>query len=214
MKYSRRDFLKYAALTTGSFAVLPGITGCSSKQSCGLYDIPFTRPENWDPIAYNRKRGNRGAIPKSYLPSINGPDGVKKHLGKHLPYIPELDCKTIPKGYLPLMWGDPAKGYTMHPNAPKSEANNFEGHWYSWIRLRKATPWYAETAMTVFSGWPKTCAKDNGIYRVMGNKEITEDGGIYTVYLVKLPGDVKKGDTLRVWAHCLTHGEYIDFIRL
>lgn len=38
------------------------------------------------------------------------------------------------------------------------------------------------------------------------------ENGKNTIYLVALPSDVGPGDTVRSWAHCLTHGEYIDFL--
>jgi len=175
---------------------------------------PLTRPEAWDPIAYNRERGNAGAIPESYREAVNGPDGVKKHLGKHLPYQPELTTEVVPEGYMALMWGDPKKGYTRHPNADRGPANDNEGHWYNWIRIRKAVEEDATEAETGFSGWPKTAEGDTGKYAGFAGKEITSDQGKNTIYLARLPNGVEPGDTVRIWAHCLTHGEYVDFLTL
>jgi hypothetical protein len=175
---------------------------------------PLTRPEAWDPIAYNRDRGNAGAIPQSYLDDVNGADGEKKHLGKHLPYQPELTTGIVPEGYVALMWGDPRKGYTRHPNADRGPANNHEGHWYNWIRIRKAVEEDATEAQSDFSGWPNTAEGDTGKYAGFAGREITSEQGKNTVYLARLPKDVQPGDTVRIWAHCLTHGEYVDFLTL
>ena len=173
--------------------------------------IPQTKPADWDAIAFNKERGNAGAIPESYLPSINGPDGDTQHLGKHLPYLAEVDEGDVPAGMIALMWGDPAMGYARHPNAPPTE-DNPDGHWYDWIRIRKATEGEAEEAESHYRGWPEVEQPEDGGYAVMGGGSITADGGKNTIYLAKLPADVSPGDTIRVHAHCLTHGEYVDFV--
>jgi hypothetical protein len=175
---------------------------------------PLARPEAWDPIAYNRDRGNAGAIPEGYREAINGPDGEAKHLGKHLPYQPELTTEPVPEGYVALMWGDPKEGHTRHPNADRGPANDNEGHWYNWIRIRKAGEEDAAEAQSDFSGWPKTAEGDSGKYAGHGGKEVTSEQGKNTIYLARLPKDVEPGDTVRIWAHCLTHGEYVDFLTL
>lgn len=175
--------------------------------------VPVTQPDDWDPITFNRVRGNAGAIPQSYLDDINGPDGEQKHLGKHLPFIPVLDPALVPTGYMAIMWGDPEKGYARHPNAPKTE-DNPDGHWYDWIKVRKAVDGKAEELQSVYSDWPGTTESDNGAYAVFGGGEITAESGKNTVYLCKLPDGLQKGDTVRIWAHCLTHGEYVDFIQV
>ncbi|MDQ7007528.1 MAG: hypothetical protein Q9Q40_09860 [Acidobacteriota bacterium] len=224
----RRIFLKRLATLAGGVVLVPVVTSCSSGPSGGeeqapaapattgpaLPEVPLVRPTEWDPIAYNRERGNAGAIPPSYLPKINGPDGVTGHLGKHLPYVPEVDASLVPAGYVALMWGDPAKGYVRHPQAVRSEANNMEGHWYNWIRIRKAVDGEAEELQSRYSDWPGTAEGDNGAYAVFGDGEITADSGKNTIYLAALPGDVQPGDTVRIHAHCLTHGEYVDFLTL
>jgi len=176
--------------------------------------VPMLRPEGWDPIAFNRDRGNAGAIPESYHGDINGADGEAEHLGKHLPYIPDTTGLEVPMGYLALMWGDPAHGYAKHPNAPEGAEAYPRGHWYDWVKIRKATDGDAEEVETRFSGWPATGAGDSGRYLVAGGGAIEDDGGKNTIYLVELPADVKPGDTIRVWAHCLYHGEYVDFIAI
>lgn len=213
----RREFLKGLAAAAGGVVLLPYVSACSSNgrtetaaQQAGSVAVPkppLTKPSGWDPIAYNRIRGNAGAIPDSYLPDINGEDGVQMHLGKHLPYIVEAD--GAPAGYLPIMWGDPSKGYARHPNAPKSEANNYEGHWYNWIRVRKAVEGDTEELESEFAEWP---AADPMKYLVLGGGDLTADSGKNTIYLVGMPDDVHSGDTVRIWAHCLTHGEYVDFL--
>lgn len=176
--------------------------------------IPEARPADWDPIAFNRDRGNAGAIPVSYQDEINGADGAATHLGKHLPYVPSAFEGEVPQGMLPLMWGDPERGYARHPNAVPGPANDGEGHWYDWIRVRKATEGEAEEVETTFTGWPEQGAEGTGRYAVLGGGEITGDDGKNTVYLVRLPSDVRSGDVVRVHAHCLTHGEYVDFLTL
>lgn len=236
----RRAFLKQLSLLTGGAVLMPWVSACSSDSGAGKPDgmptsapatqpsadamrkaaagsmagppLPNTKPPSWDPIAFNKARGNAGMIPKSYLGDINGPDGDTKHLGKHLPYVPKLaDASVVPAGYIALMWGDPDKGYARHPNAPKSEGNP-DGHWYNWIKLRKATDGDAQELQSNYADWPGDSPDDNGAYAVFGGGDIQADGGKNTVYLAALPPDVKPGDTVRVWAHCLTHGEYVDFI--
>lgn len=177
-------------------------------------EVPLVPPQDWDPIAFNRERGNAGAIPESYLENVNGPDGEKKHLGKHLPYVPETAVPDMPEGHIALMWGDPSKGYAQHPNARKGAEAYPRGHWYDWIRVRKAVAGKAEEVETRFTGWPVPGADGSGEYRVAGEGAIEAESGKNTVYLVKLPPDVKPGDTVRIWAHCLYHGEYVDFIEV
>ena len=169
-----------------------------------------TQPEGWDPIAYNKARGNAGMIPETYHASINGPDGDAKHLGKHLPYVPGVDASLVPEGFLAIMWGDPSKGHAKHPNAAKSDANS-EGHWYNWIEVRKASE-EAAAQKSEYPTWPASGDVKAAGYLVEGDQPMDAEGGIHTIYLAKLPADVKKGDTVRIWAHCLTHGEYVDFL--
>lgn len=239
-KSNRRAFLKQLATSTGAVVLMPLVTSCKKQEkedeaptekpeaeakpaetteepkaepaAEAKAEIPQTKPEGWDPIAYNRERGNAGAIPESYRESINGPDGEKKHLGKHLPYIPEVDASLVPEGFIAIMWGNPELGYTRHPNAPRSEANNNEGHWYNWIKLRKATDEEAEELQSTYTDWPGNTDEATGKYAVFGGGDITADSGKNTIYMAALPPDVQPGDTVRVWAHCLTHGEYVDFI--
>ncbi len=199
---------------SGTMLLFPMLTSCTSSQEDILKNIPFKKPDNWNPIAFNRIRGNAGAIPESYLADINGADGEKKHIGKHLPYIPDIAPSLIPKGFIALMWGDPSKGHTPHPNAPPDESNKYQGHWYNRIQIRKAVTSWAESAESTYSGWSSVTAADNGAYAVQGGQDIAADKGIHTVYLAVLPPNVRRGDTLRITAHCLTHGEYIDFITL
>ncbi|MBF0224544.1 MAG: hypothetical protein HQK76_03730 [Desulfobacterales bacterium] len=207
----RREFLKQACKLTGCLIIMPLATSC--KVNNNPLSIPLSKPSDWNPIDFNRKRGNAGAIPTSYLKDINGPDGEKKHIGKHLPYIPEIDI-DIPKGFIPIMWGDPSKGYIPHPNAPADKTKNYEGHWYNWIWIRKARERWAESCQSTYSGWPQIMTGDTAGYMVSGGGDITDKKGVNTIYIAALPEGIKKGDTLRIWAHCLTHGEYVDFIRV
>lgn len=209
---TRREFLYRSIKFTGCMMVLPIMLSCESKTKPDLKFVPATKPSDWDPIAFNKIRGNAGAIPESYLNDINGPDGEKKHIGKHLPYIPDVDYRIVPKGYIPIMWGDPSKGHTAHPNAPPNASNNHQGHWYNWIRIRKATKWYATTSVSTYSNWPCIQPSDTGAYAPRRGDDITAYNGTNTIYLAKLPKDVSCGDTIRIWAHCLTHGEYVDFL--
>lgn len=215
---SRRTFLKQLSAATGAVVLMPAVSRCVTAQQVpeanALATPPLTRPEGWDPIAYNRERGNAGAIPDSYLGSINGPDGETAHLGKHLPYVPSLEAMTLPAGFLALMWGDPGKGYVQHPNAEPNESNQYLGHWYNWIRVRKATDDEAEEAESTYVSWPETGPDSSGAYAVYGGGEIRDANGVNTVYLAALPADVAPGDVVRIHAHCLTHGEYVDFMTL
>ena len=178
-----------------------------AEPTVDLNQIPAAKPADWDAMAFNRARGATGAIPAAYMITIEEEGGDVGHLGKHLPFVPEFEA---PAGKLALMWGDPAKGHAQHPNADRAESNNNEGHWYNWIRVRKATA-DAQEVETTFDGWPAISAS-TGSYAVLGGGDIAENGGKNTVYLVELPSDVASGDTVRVHAHCLTHGEYVDFV--
>ena len=235
----RREFVKNLALGTGCIVLLPAVTACAKKgaetpddvpteeaapapattdatsQPVSASDIPATPPEGWDPIAYNKERGLGGAIPQSYHESISGADGDAKHLGKHLPYVPaDIPAEAVPAGFLAVMWGDPAKGHAKHPNADRNESNNNEGHWYNWIRVRKAVDGDAEELQSEYNGWPQLGDGVNGQYAVQGGGDITADGGKNTIYLAAIPADCQPGDTIRIHAHCLTHGEYVDFLTL
>jgi hypothetical protein len=214
----RRDFLNRLALTTGAVVLVPAVHACGGAQTqptsmpTSTWTPPLAPPAGWDAIAWNRDRGNAGYIPDSYLPDINGPVGETDHLGKHLPFVPEVDAQLVPGGFLAIMWGDPARGHARHPNAVRSEANQFEGHWYNWIRVRKATNSDAEELESTYTEWPGSGPDDSGAYAVLGGGDITADSGKNTIYLAALPADVRSGDTVRIWAHCLTHGEYVDFL--
>lgn len=225
---SRRAFLQQLAASTGAVVLLPQVVACGSSVEpeprpeptptgggetvADPFAVPRTKPADWDAIAFNRARGNAGAIPESYLADVNGPDGELKHLGKHLPYVPNLDSGVSPiaEGMLAIMWGDPSKGHAMHPNAAPSE-DNPEGHWYNWIRVRKASEEATELESR-FSGWPTVGAEDNGAYTALEGGDPAADAGKNTVYVVQLPPDVRPGDVVRIHAHCLTHGEYVDFL--
>lgn len=216
---TRREFLRKLSVASGAVVLMPAVSRCSgapaidtAAPSIAADAIPLAPPSDWDPITYNKVRGNAGAIPDSYLPSINGEDGDTAHLGKHLPYVPELDAALVPAGFVALMWGDPAKGHSRHPNAERNESNAHEGHWYNWIRVRKATVGEAEELQSTYDDWPGLGDEATGAYAVFGGGEITAESGKNTVYLAALPSDVAPGDVVRVHAHCLTHGEYVDFI--
>lgn len=230
---SRREFLKTLATAAGAVVLMPMVSSCSGPEAVAVAGpteqptslptqpaapkmaaVPITRPAAWDPIAFNRTRGNAGAIPESYWPSINGPDGKLKHLGKHLPYLPAVDPAMVPAGFIALMWGDPDKGYAKHPNAPKSDAKP-HGHWYNWITVRKAVEGEASEVKSTYPDWPGDKAMLNTSYAVFGGgADLMADGGRNTIYLAALPKDVVKGDLVRVYAHCLTHGEYVDFLTI
>lgn len=218
---TRRQVLQGFAQATGAVLLVPAISACGHKKSASaLMDadpvtrVPNALPRNWDPVLYNRLRGNAGYIPEAYLADVNGPNGSWDHVGKHLPYRVLLNGEGVPKGYIALMWGDPEKGYTPHPNARRGESNQYEGHWYNWIRVRKATDRDAAEVQSTFAEWPNVSDGDNGAYAVFGGGDIEADAGAKTIYLVALPSDVQPGDIVRIHAHCLTHGEYVDFLKV
>lgn len=223
---TRRVFLTKLATLSGAAVLFPLATRCASapKGSMGTapaagapgssLPLPTVRPADWEPLAFNRKRGNAGAIPKTYLADINGADGDKKHLGKHLPFVPQVDAKLIPAGYIAVMWGDPAKGHARHPNAPKDTSKSYRGHWYNWVKVRKAVEGAAEELQNTYPDWPGTAPDNKTQFAALGGGDIAADGGKNTIYLVKLPPDVKAGDTIRLWGHCLYHGEYVDFLTI
>jgi hypothetical protein len=139
---------------------------------------------------------------------IRDVDGIAKHLGKHLPYVVKAPERLEP-GLLPLAWGDPSKGHAKHPNAPRS-ADNPEGHWYDWIRIApEGEP--AEEVITRFDNWPNTTT---GLLLGMDGGDPADDSGKNTVYIPRRPVSTKSGDWVRIWAHCLTHGEYVDFVQI
>lgn len=199
-------------LPSASIIVACGPPAASPSAPAPASVLPRVRSASWDSHAFNRARGHAGAIPSAYMASIEGPDGDHAHLGKHLPYVPTAGL-TAPNGYLPLMWGDPARGDAMHPNAPRS-ASNPTGHWYNWIRLRAAVAGEADEVESLYSDWPSLGAGDTGKLASANGGALTDDSGKHTVYLARLPSGVVPGDWVRVHAHCLTHGEYVDFVRV
>jgi hypothetical protein len=219
----RRAFLRVLGSGSAALVLAPLTTACSSSaapasgaasaggEAADPLAIPLSKPARWEPIAFNRARGHAGAIPESYWPSIDGDDGAANHLGKHLPYIPTAADATAPEGMVAIMWGDPEKGHARHPNAVRSDANQGEGHWYNWIEIREATDDDAPSARSTYPEWPGDA---DGGFAVAGGGELTDDGGKNTVYLAALPAGVGPGDTVRIYAHCLTHGEYVDFLVL
>lgn len=232
---NRREFVKRLAAATGAAVAAPAVVSCGGASRPGQTaettgppdqpvepeagpvgppEPPLVKPEDWDPLAYNRERGNNGAIPTSYLESINGPDGDAKHLGKHLPYVPEVEPGVVPAGHLPIMWGNPSPGYAQHPNAPKGTEGYPIGHWYDWVRLRKATEDPAQEVETRFDEWPAGGQGDSGGFAVLGDGNIEDNSGKDTIYLVELPPDASPGDLIRVHGHCLYHGEYVDFVQV
>ena len=100
MTITRRTFAQQLATLTGGFVLLPAISACKSGPTLKAAApptravqpkraarseravLPWEKPADWDPLAFNRKRGNAGAIPASYLSDINGPDGDTKHVGE------------------------------------------------------------------------------------------------------------------------------------
>ncbi|MBK6810932.1 MAG: hypothetical protein IPG81_18950 [Sandaracinaceae bacterium] len=233
--FTRRDFFHRVAGATGTLVLAPYLVGCeptstpdraptampilepvapTETPAAEPPSVPLERPAGWDALAFNKRRGNAGAIPASYLDDINGPDGDARHLGKHLPFLPALDPGVVvPAGMLAIMWGDPTKGYARHPNAASTEENP-EGHWYNWIRLRKATAGDTREVESHYRSWPAVEPGDDGAYTALAGDDPARDGGENTVYLAQLPPDVVPGDLVRVHAHCLTHGEYVDFVQL
>lgn len=221
MQSTRREVLQGMALAAGAVILVPAVSACTKKDGASVLAnadpatrVPQVIPRNWDPIEFNIVRGNAGHIPASYLPDVNGPNGSWDHVGKHLPYVVTLDGGETPEGYVALMWGDQEKGHTPHPNERRGEANNYEGHWYNWIRIRKATLSEAEELQSTYSEWPGLADGDSGAFAVHGGGDIEADGGRQTIYLAALPSDVQSGDIVRIHAHCLTHGEYVDFVQI
>lgn len=220
----RRQFLRILGSGTAVALLSPLTTSCASTASPAAPEgdgtasttgdelppalrIPRSKPDDWDPIAFNRDRGHAGAIPESYWPSIDAADGVPNALGKHLPYVPAIEGFTVTAGTIAIMWGDTSKGYAKHPNAVRNETNQNHGHWYDWIEIRKATEGEAITQRSDYPEWP-----GGEGYAVLGGGDITADAGKNTVYLAALPSDVRPGDLVRIHANCLTHGEYVDFL--
>lgn len=212
---SRRELLRHGTVA-GVTLLLPSAIACVCESSSGRspavsLDLPLARPPGWDPISFNQQRGVAGAIPPDYMAEINAPDGLTQHLGKHLPFVP-ADVRT-PSGTLALMWGDPKLGYARHPNEPATPQNP-TGHWYDWIRLRRSSDGSAEELESRFSAWPHGVTTDNGRYAALRGSDPAADEGRNTVYVALLPSDVRPGDWIRVHGHCLTHGEYVDFVRV
>jgi hypothetical protein len=221
METTRRDVFKQLGALLGAVVLSPTFTGCSSTQtptpttgapaaSGDVSAIPRARPADWDPIAFNRARGNAGAIPETYRAQINGPDAERQHIGKHLPYAPTLGPGAVPAGMIGLMFGDPSLGRTRHPNDAVGESAP-RGHWFSWVKVRKATDDDAPEAESRFAAWPSPPA-DGGRFIAQEGTDVTADHGKNTVYLVSLPPGVGPGDVIRVHGHCISHGEYVEFV--
>jgi hypothetical protein len=234
--FTRRDFFHRVAGATGTLVLAPYLVGCeptstpdraptampilepvapTETPAAEPPSVPLERPAGWDALAFNKRRGNAGAIPASYLDDINGPDGDARHLGKHLPFLPALDPgSSCPAGMLAIMWGDPSKGYARHPNAASTEENP-EGHWYNWIRLRKATAGDTSGRSRATTGaGPRSNPETMAPTRLARATTLR-------VMAVRTPSTWRSsrptwvpGDLVRVHAHCLTHGEYVDFVQL
>ena len=217
---SRRVFLQQVGALAGSALLAPVISSCSRPVNSepttpppgpapvDALAVPETRPADWDPISFNRTRGDAGAVPESFRASIDGDDGA---VGKHLPYMPAIDAALVPEGFVAIMFGDPASEYPRHPAAAPA-ADGTGGHWFNRIRVRKAVAGPAGEIETTFSSWPETAEGDSGQYAVLGGGDVTAESGVNTVYLVRLPSDVSPGDPIRVFGHCTLHGEYVDFL--
>lgn len=217
MSFDRRTFIK--ATTLGGVALSVPLTGCKSGEAPAAASAgpdlalpPITRPGDWDPVAYNLARGAAGFIPANYMADIQAPEGIANHLGKHLPYIPALGAEKQVAGMVPIMWGNPAAGHAKHPNSSRSEANP-EGHWYNWIRIAVEGEPDSEVE-TRYDDWPACTDQVNGRLVAFEGDDPAADFGKNTVYLAQLPAGAASGKTLRIWAHCLTHGEYVDFVSL
>ncbi|MBI2378402.1 MAG: hypothetical protein HYV07_30670 [Deltaproteobacteria bacterium] len=218
MRIDRRRFLELTLAGVSAPVAGSILSACAGQKNVAaaandLTAPPTARPEVWDAIAYNTARGAAGFIPPAYMKDIQADGGDKKHLGKHLPFVPKAfpeDRKVA--GYLPLMWGDPDKGNAKHPNAAKTPEKP-DGHWYNWIRLAiNGEP--ASEVETRFDDWPKCSDAVNGKLAGCVDPDPAAEEGKNTVYLAELPKDAKPGDTVRVWAHCITHGEYVDFLTI
>lgn len=211
----RRNLLKHLAAATSASLFLPAVIGCSTQRQdeadvFGTKDsssttidpstVPVSRPENFNPIEFNLQRGLLGAIPASYHPSILGADGPLVHLGKHMAYIAPVDKTTVPAGYVAIMMGEFAKGYTRHVASGT--------HWYDWISVRKEGAALNRAVVTNYASWPDS---NNAVF---GAGLITDASGVNTIYYARLPAGVQASDTICVVAHCNIHGEYISFITL
>lgn len=218
----RRYFFTRLTVLTGGALLLPQVVRSAPAAPPAkfqdtlnsLLQVPLAKPADWNAVDFNRIRGNAGAAPLTYLEDINGPDSEKKYIGQHLPYVPKSNPPPVPNGFIALMWGDPSKGYARHPAAPPDPGTQFKGHWFDWIRIRKATAADSPEVESRYGGWPQPNPGDSGAFAVLGGGDIKADEGRNTVYLAALPKDVKPGDTIRIWAHCLQHGEYVDFLTL
>lgn len=215
MSHSRRTFVKQAALFTGAMVLMPSITSCGRSSAVMANDplfIPVVKPAHWDAVAFNKERALVGGAPASYHGAIGGTDGDKKHVGKHLPYLPK--GVSVPDGYVAVMFGDADKGFARHPNSEAAEEIGDDGHWYDWIEVRKAVEGDADVVKSVYSSWPAPAASDNGKVLGFNGKAVTDNGGRETVYLAALPKGVAKGDMISVRGHCKKHGDWVDFFTL
>ena len=62
---TRREFICQMVGVSGTMLVFPMLTSCISSQDDVLHNIPYRKPEDWNPITFNQIRGNAGAIPQS-----------------------------------------------------------------------------------------------------------------------------------------------------
>lgn len=172
---------------------------------------PVTPPAGWDPIAYNLARGRVGYIPPDYLAEVKGPGGFAVIVGEHLGYAVQHEAVKLSEGRLALMFGDPRRGHVRHPNSPRTKSD-LVGHWVDWIRVRAVKG--GEEVETRFDDWPVCSSLVQGrILPRVGNNP-ADDSGRNSVFVAKLPEGVAVGDQLRIWAHCRSHGEYVDYANL
>jgi hypothetical protein len=235
---SRREFFERLAGVAGATVLVPVVTACEPKPepaeparrqrapggeppppaprrrrpATSPMAVPQVKPAGWDPLAFNLKRGEAGAIPDAYMMNIKAEGGMKNHLGKHLPYQPKVEANRIPAGFVAVMFGDASQGYARHPAAAPRPADDYIGHWFDWIKIRKAVAGPAQEFNNDYPHWPGKPDSEQKLYAVKGGGDIKAKEGKNTIYLVKIPADVKPGDTVRIWGHCLNHGEYVDFL--
>lgn len=221
MSLSRRELLTRALVAMGGVVLAPALASCGKNRASETMlrpwevnlPLPKTIPAGWDPVTFNRLRGEQGAIPAAYLSDVRAAGGERRFIGMHLPYVVK-PAAGVPEGFLAVMFGDPEKGYAAHPHASHDLEAGEPGHWFQWIRLRKAVALDTDEVQTNFSSWPEAASADSGRFISVDGSDLHASNGERTAYLVRLPQDVKSGDIVRIHAHCRLHGEFVDFLRV
>jgi hypothetical protein len=112
------------------------------------------------------------------------------------------------------IWANRTNVMAIKQNDGKNEVEGITvGHWYNWVRVRNASIENAHEIESTFHAWPgPQDESDATVFSVLGSGKIEDNDGKNTIYMLSRPADLNTGDTMRIYGHCLYHGEYVDFV--